>query len=109
MTRCYDCIHKEVCDRCENITLNNLECSYYLEDRADVMDALRLLLDWAIECDFGYDSIPDEYEIYKDKIKDMGYAEGLIYIATEEAKKNRNGGDEFDEPFEKLEDNKEGA
>lgn len=43
--------------------------------------ALELLLDWAIECDFGYDNIPDEYEQYKDEIKDMDYKEGLIYIA----------------------------
>lgn len=43
--------------------------------------ALELLLDWAIECDFGYDSIPDEYEQYKDEVADMDYKEGLIYIA----------------------------
>lgn len=43
--------------------------------------ALELLLDWAIECDFGYDNIPDEYEKYKDEIADMDYKEGLIYIA----------------------------
>ena len=43
--------------------------------------ALELLLDWAIECDFGYDNIPDEYEQYKDEVKDMDYKEGLIYIA----------------------------
>lgn len=46
--------------------------------------ALRLLLDWAIECDFGYDFIPEEYEKYKDDIQDMSYADGLIYIAMKE-------------------------
>lgn len=45
---------------------------------------LRLLLDWAIECGFGYDSIPEEYEKYKDDIQDMSYADGLIYIAMKE-------------------------
>lgn len=46
--------------------------------------ALELLLEWAIECDFGYDSIPDEYERYKHEIRDMEYTEGLIYIAEKE-------------------------
>ena len=46
--------------------------------------ALMLLLEWAIECDFGYDNFPDEYEKYKDEIKDMGYIEGMIYIAEKE-------------------------
>lgn len=49
--------------------------------------ALRLLLDWVLECDvFGYDNIPEEYEKYKDKIKDMSYKEGLIYIALMESR-----------------------
>lgn len=49
--------------------------------------ALRLLLDWAIDCDFGYDNIPEEYEKYKEEIFDMWYTsdspytEGLIHIA----------------------------
>ena len=53
---------------------------------ADVVEnkVLRLLLDWAIECGFGYDSIPEEYEKYKDDIQDMSYADGLIYIAMKE-------------------------
>ena len=53
---------------------------------ADVVEnkVLRLLLDWAIECGFGYDSIPEEYEKYKDDIQDMSYADWLIYIAMKE-------------------------
>lgn len=46
---------------------------------------LRLLIDWAVECDFGYDNIPEEYEKYKEEISDMRYTEGLIYIAKKEA------------------------
>lgn len=34
--------------------------------------ALDLIIQWAIECNFGYDNIPEEYEHYKDEIKDMG-------------------------------------
>lgn len=48
------------------------------------LKALELLLDWAIECDFGFDNIPEEYDKYEDDIKDMGYKEGLIYIAERE-------------------------
>ena len=56
--------------------------------------ALELLLDWAIECDFGYDNIPDEYEKYKDEIADMDYKEGLIYIAERQIEEwDRSGCD----------------
>lgn len=56
--------------------------------------ALELLLDWAIECDFGYDNIPDEYEEYKDEIADMDYKEGLIYIAEKKIEEwDRSGCD----------------
>lgn len=43
--------------------------------------ALRLLLEWAIECGFGYDNFPEEYKKYEREIKDMSYTEGMIYIA----------------------------
>ena len=46
--------------------------------------ALKLLIEWAIQSGFGYDSIPEEYEKYKEEIKDMDYTEGLIYIAMKE-------------------------
>ena len=47
--------------------------------------ALDLIIQWVIECNFGYDNIPEEYEHYKDEIKDMGYAEGLRYIVMKES------------------------
>lgn len=50
--------------------------------------ALRLFIEWADECGFGYDNIPDEYEKYKDDIKDMGWIEGLMYIVLKEAEEN---------------------
>ena len=49
-------------------------------------EGLRLLIDWAVERGFGYDNIPEEYEKYKEEISDMGYTEGLVYIARKEAK-----------------------
>lgn len=44
-------------------------------------EALKLLIEWAEECDFGYDNFPEEYERYKDEIEGMGYTEGMIHIA----------------------------
>lgn len=43
--------------------------------------ALRLLVEWAEECDFGFDQFPDEYERYKEEIKDMNYIDGMIHVA----------------------------
>lgn len=50
--------------------------------------ALMLLLNWAVECDFGYDNFPEEYERYKDEIEDMSYFDGMIYIAEKEVERN---------------------
>lgn len=47
--------------------------------------ALNLLVDWAIQCDFGFDNFPEEYEKYKEDIKELGYKEGMVYIAKKEA------------------------
>lgn len=49
--------------------------------------ALMLLLNWAVECDFGYDNFPEEYERYKDEIEDMNYFDGMIYIAEKEVER----------------------
>lgn len=44
--------------------------------------ALDLLLDWALECDFGLDSFPEEYERYENELKeDMEYKDMVIRIA----------------------------
>lgn len=58
--------------------------------------ALELLLDWAIECGFGYDSIPEEYERYKAEIADMDYEEGLIYIAERAIEERDHSGCDHD-------------
>lgn len=34
-------------------------------------EALKLLIEWAVDCDFGYDNFPEEYERYKDEIEGM--------------------------------------
>jgi hypothetical protein len=47
-------------------------------------------VNWADECDFGYDNIPDLSLKYKDELerKQIGHIEGLMYIALQEAKKD---------------------
>lgn len=62
----------------EELTIGNL----YILGKA-----LSLLADWATDCGFGYDNIPELYEKYKDEIKDLSYTDGLIYIAVKEANK----------------------
>ncbi len=52
-----------------------------LKEQKKENKALRLLVEWAEECDFGYDQFPVEYERYKEEIKDMNYIEGMIHIA----------------------------
>ena len=52
-----------------------------LKEQEKEIKALHLLVEWAEECDFGFDQFPDEYERYKDEIKDMKYIDGMIHIA----------------------------
>ena len=47
--------------------------------------AIELLVSWMVEAGFGYDNILDLYDKYKKDIDNMGYNEGLIYIALKEA------------------------
>ena len=49
--------------------------------------ALELFVNWADECDFGYDNLGDLKYEYKDEVESLKYQEGLIYIAVSEAKK----------------------
>ena len=53
-----------------------------LAEWLEELKALRLLLDWAIECNFGLDSFPEEYEKYKHTLTDdMTYKDMIIQIA----------------------------
>ena len=63
------------CDKC-------VQESEQLVEWLEELKALRLLLDWAIECGFGLDSFPDEYEQYKHTLTDdMNYTEMVKKIA----------------------------
>ena len=92
------CFHGQEC-------CGDIECPYYIEHlsdsccledcqenlKADALEllkeqekeikALRLLVEWATDCDFGFDQFPEEYERYKDEITDMKYIEGMIHVA----------------------------
>ena len=63
----------------------NIAYGLELEQLAEWLEelkALRLLLDWAIECNFGLDSFPEEYEKYKHTLTDdMTYKDMMIQIA----------------------------
>ena len=52
-----------------------------LKEQEKEIKALRLLVEWATDCDFGVDQFPEEYERYKDEIADMNYMEGMIHVA----------------------------
>ena len=52
-----------------------------LEEQEKEIKALHLLVEWAEECGFGFDQFHDEYERYKDEIKDMKYIDGMIHVA----------------------------
>ena len=52
-----------------------------LKEQEKKIKALRLLVEWATDCDFGFDQFHDEYERYKDEIKDMKYIDGMIHVA----------------------------
>ena len=66
---------------CETCAEEHEQLAEWLKE----LKGLRLLVNWAVDCDFGYDNIPDLYEKYADEIKDMSYTEGLVYIATKQA------------------------
>lgn len=90
--KCDSCLHCDVCEwaitsdipfNCDDYIAKAM---YYKAIKAlEDVKGLSLLVDWAVDCGFGYDNIPEEYEKYKEEISDMRYIEGLIHIAKREA------------------------
>ena len=69
------------CNRAD-LDLSYAEDNEQVAEWLEELKALRLLLDWAIECDFGLDSFPEEYEKYKHTLTDdMTYKDMIIQIA----------------------------
>lgn len=87
MIKCDKCIHMKVCQKIHKWTPKSNDCGDYVDINAlEENEGLRLLVEWAVQCGFGYDNFPEEYEKYKEQVKDMDYIEGMIYIASKEAK-----------------------
>ena len=79
-------MHLGYSDRVRNACETAIKGLTKLDSLEEENKALRLLLEWATECDFGYDNFPEEYEKYKEEIEGMDYREGMIYIAKQETK-----------------------
>ena len=76
---------REVASRKFDDRVHCIRCAEKHEQLAEWLEelkALRLLLDWAIECDFGLDSFPEAYAKYKHTLTDdMTYKDMMIHIA----------------------------
>lgn len=59
-------------------------------DVLELIQAYQQLLEWAVECGFGYDNIPEVYEQYKDMIEGMSYTDGLLYLASRSLEKGKS-------------------
>ena len=69
-------------DKENELNMRRAEEHEQLAEWLEELKALRLLLDWAIECNFGLDSFPEEYEKYKHTLTDdMTYKDMMIQIA----------------------------
>ena len=53
-----------------------------LKEQELEIKGLRKLVEWAVECDFGYDNLGDWWvDRFKSEIEGMSYTEGLIHLA----------------------------
>ena len=60
----------------------NIDAFGLLKEQEKEIKALRKLLDWAMECDFGIDNLGDWWtERFAEEIEGMGYKESLIHLA----------------------------
>ena len=80
-----ECKGADICKCLKNKHDGCISCAEEHEQLAEGLEelkALRRLLDWAIECDFGLDSFPEEYEKYKHTLTDdITYKDMIIQIA----------------------------
>ena len=66
-----ECIHQLARDALSLLKEQELE-----------IKGLRKLVEWAVECDFGYDNLGDWWvDRFKSEIEGMSYTEGLIHLA----------------------------
>ena len=81
LLKCENCPYHDLPDEqsCNDVLC--LDALTLLKEQEKETKALRLLVEWATDCDFGFDQFHDEYERYKDEIKDMKYIDGMIHVA----------------------------
>lgn len=61
-----------------------------MDDALELIQSYQRLLEWAVECGFGYDQIPELYEQYKNEIDGMRYTDGLLYLASQSLEKGKS-------------------
>ena len=76
---CEDCHYRQFNAEC--VSIMQRDAAELLKEQEKENKALRLLVEWAEECGFGFDQIQDKYERYKDEIKGMKYIDGMIHVA----------------------------
>ena len=61
------------------------ELTDYFKELHNENKALRLLLNWAEECDWGFDNFRDDdvvdWQQFEEESENMGYVESMIYYA----------------------------
>lgn len=77
----YKCRQCPYSDECID-TAQPYGMAHLAVDALELIQAYQQLLEWAVECGFGYDNIPELYKPqYKDEIEHMSYTGGLLYMA----------------------------
>lgn len=77
---CGDCPYQDNRVECKRRVVT--DALALLKEQEKENRALRKLLDWAVECDWGLDNLGDWWvERFSDEIKGMGYTESLIHLA----------------------------
>ena len=78
-TSCEDCPYWCFYPDCFSMAWR--DAAELLKEQEKENKALRLLVEWAEECGFGFDQFQDKYERYKDEVKGMKYTDGMIHVA----------------------------
>lgn len=76
---CEDCPYWQFNPDCYGMLFR--DAAELLKEQEKEIKALRLLVELAEECDFGFDQFQDEYERYKDELENMKYIDEMIYVA----------------------------
>ena len=78
---CNSCPYFEKPEYCSEDVLMR-DALALLKEQEQEIKGLRTLVEWAVECDFGYDNLGDWWvDRFKSEIEGMSYTEGLIHLA----------------------------